>query len=180
MKLQKIISVTTEKFNKELNLNTSAKVLIGGSYALSRVYRLLDRSAEDIDIIIALPLNFYFKKNKEDNVELKLKNILESLFPTQEIQDTRMSYFGTEEGGSWLLNAKVQVVSGGNCTTLNFLISAEYNSDDYMTEIKYDGMYITPLQSLLKAKGGYNRDKDKIDFYNMTKKLTSFCQGNNI
>ena len=190
MELKKLVTVLEERFKEEFK--GEVKVLIGGSYVLKQVYGLLDRCIDDIDIIV-MPCygNFHSGyndsvKSEEERKKIRIEfenqrrertnKIISDIFPTENVHDCTEDYQGPEEFDDWVANVKIQTIVDLCKTSINILVPAKFNHTDYHSRVQYDGLYVTPLSSLLRAKGGYGRSKDHVDFFSMSKKLLNYCK----
>ena len=140
------------------------RAMLGGSYALKNVYGVLNRPTDDIDIILTTGCH---SKTEEDSVEVL--NILKSLFPLEKLSAQMECYPEAETH----INAKVECVLDYDKVTVNFMMNKNFSWKDWSSQVYYKGVRVTPLMRILEAKGGYNRDKDKLDLFSITQKITA-------
>jgi hypothetical protein len=159
MNLEGIVNAI-ELEGKQIGLRAMA----GGSYALKNVYGVLNRPTDDIDIILTTGCH---SKNEEDSV--KVFSILEKLFPLDTIT-TQMECYSNAET---YINAKVECVLDNEKVMVNFIMNKNFSWKDWCSQVFYKGVRVIPLMRILEAKGGYNRDKDKLDLFSITQKITA-------
>jgi hypothetical protein len=140
------------------------RAMVGGSYALKKVYGVLDRPTDDIDIILN---RFHHTSGEEGAADVF--NILKKLFPLDTISEQMERYPNSET----YINTKVLCVIDNKQVMVNFLMNKTFSYRDWDSKVFYQGVRVTPLMRILEAKGEYNRDKDKLDLFSITQKITA-------
>jgi hypothetical protein len=166
------MSIKIEDLINKLNneIPSSFKAKLGGSMVLKGL-KLLERPAEDVDIIISR--SFFFNKQKEDVEFTQLYNVLADLFPLQELHDMKSSFcYENMPQENYKYNLKVcqdAYVFGNKVDSINFLVQKDYIAEDYYSDLSLFGVPCVGIVAVLDAKRSYNRPKDLVDFHEMQK-----------
>lgn len=166
MDLKKLMDAIERYSSKE---NVPVKAMLGGSYALKNVYGVINRSTDDIDIILTMGISA--SKEAEADSQ-KVFKVLETIFPMETLS-TQMECYPQ---GDTYINTKVECVFQGEAVLLNFIMNKKFDWMDWSAQIEYKGMKVTPLMTILEAKGDYNRDKDRLDLFDITQQITSMAK----
>jgi hypothetical protein len=71
------------------------------------------------------------------------------------------------------INAKVECVLDNEKVMVNLIMNKNFSWKDWCSQVFYKGVRVIPLMRILEAKGNYNRDKDKLDLFSITQKITA-------
>lgn len=140
-----------KKVKEKLEIELGVKLIIGGSYALKHHYKLLDRAADDVDLIL-------INANK-DKIK-RIKDYIKKVIFVENYIDNSNNPYTDYTSSKQDLNIKFNL----GHYTFNIM-------EDLDKEYRVISGNFMPLLDILKAKKRYNRQKDKEDLLTIISKI---------